>query len=334
MGRRDRSLGGGGPAAARRLRPPPVAPSRRRRRDVREGARSRRSALRAVSRRRLGARAGRAARGLVGVRRAGCRLRQGVGCGSDRHRDDARHARARDRLARAAPLRGGGPVVGAPSRHDRDRLPGVGFRRLGRAGRLVRRHLAGPADRDGARRVGTRVVVDSRRAGLRRHRRVLHVRDAVSRHHQAARRRRAFRGSARLRAPAGCGRDPDPRGGGERRHERGECVRHRARAEPPCDPLGHAPRRSLQRPRGAGGGRARDRTPLEPPPAEGAGVVRHVRTAGGVGPDARHAAPRRHGCARGGPAGALRRGGDHNSLRCRSRARSAARWRRKQTGRR
>ena len=80
------------------------------------------------------------------------------------------------------------PVVGAAARHDRDRVPRVGVRRLGRARRDVPRDLARAADRDGARRLAARVVVDPGRRGLRRHRGAAHVRRAVPRHDEAARR--------------------------------------------------------------------------------------------------------------------------------------------------
>ena len=76
------------------------------------------------------------------------------------------------------------------------------------------------------------------------------------------------------------------------------------------DPLGHAPRRSLQRRCGASRRRARDRPPVESAPAERSGLVCDVRAAGGLDPDAPDSAPRGDEGRGGGAAGTVRGRGD------------------------
>ena len=99
-------------------------------------------ARRAVLPRHLGARADRAVRDALDLRPPRAAVRPGVGRRADRHRDAARHARARDRLARPAAVHAARRLVGATVRPDRGGLPRVGARPLVRARRRVRRRSA------------------------------------------------------------------------------------------------------------------------------------------------------------------------------------------------
>ena len=91
---------------------------------------------------------------------------------------------------------------------------------------------------------------------------------------------------------------------------------------------------TLLRRGGEGRARPRDRAPLEQPHPEGARVVRAVRAARRLDPDARHPAPRRDGRGRSGPPRAPRRRSAAARRCCRPRAGSAGAWRQRPTGRR
>ena len=90
--------------------------------DAREAVRARSSTSTGCSRR------SRSSRRSGSTRSRGAALRAGVGRRADRHGDAPRHARARDRLARAAPVRGSlGALVGsAATTSDGPRLPRLG----------------------------------------------------------------------------------------------------------------------------------------------------------------------------------------------------------------
>ena len=100
---------------------------------------------------------------------------------------------------------------------------------------------------------------------------------------------------------------PAARRGGQRRHEPGERLRLRDGPVLADRALGHPAGRPLHEPRGGRRPRARARAPLERPHPGGDRLVRALRAARRARPDARDAAPRRHGRAGRRPARAVRR---------------------------
>ena len=109
------------------------------------------------------------------------------------------HARSRDRLARPDPVRDRRPLVAAPARRLRARLRRLDLPQLVRAGRRVPVRLLRAPDRHGPRRAARELVVDPRRARVRRPRGALHLRLAVPDSGAAGRRRaRSSREADRL----------------------------------------------------------------------------------------------------------------------------------------
>ena len=161
-------------------------------------------------------------------------------------------------------------LVGSTLRPERGRIPRVGVRRLVRACGRLHVDLRHAAHRHVPRPEARRGLVDPGRRGVRRHRRGLRVRAAVSpRRDDAARRSCAAAIGRRVREEAGCLRHPRLGGGRQWHDESGERVRSRLRPVTEDRPVEHDGGRNVPGRRGAGGARARDRPPLEQPHPEG-----------------------------------------------------------------
>ena len=195
--------------------------------------------------------------------RQGSALHAGVRGGADRHRDVARDARLRARLARERPVSRRRQLVGPPPRRLEGRLRRARVRRLAGARRAVPLPLALGAHRHGIRAAGRRLVVDPgqprlRRPGdaLRLHLAVPDDRDGEDRGRTAGRRRPAPRADPGRRGHRGA------RGGRRPLYVCRQRLRDRDRAYAQGVPLEHAARRALRRRGGARGHRARVRPSL------------------------------------------------------------------------
>ena len=146
---------------------------------VRPSPRARGGSRRALLPRHVGARTGGPARDTVALRPAWRRLRPGVGSRSDRHRDDARDARSRHRLAGGAAFRARRSVVGPAAPPQRAGVRRLGVPTLDPARSHVRRDLRRPARRHVPGEARRRLVVGSRRGRVRRHRRGVRARAAL-----------------------------------------------------------------------------------------------------------------------------------------------------------
>ena len=192
--------------------------------------------------RRLGGRPPRRARALRQVRHP---LRQGVGCGPDRHGDAARDDRAGPRLDLAGPFPPRRGLVGPPLRPDRQRLHRDALRELVRARSRVSVHLLRARRGDGARGTVPAPLVARRRTVLRRARLPLPIHLSVPDADGAAAASRPGGRGPRVRGEAGDRPGAAPRRGRHRLHERAERLRRRLRPEQADRLLEHAPRRQL-----------------------------------------------------------------------------------------
>ena len=132
----------------------------------------------------------------------------------------------------------------------------------------------------------------------------------------------------------GCRRRPADDRGGERRHQPGQRLRLRRRRNADHRPVGHAPRRALQRRAGRGRPRPRARPPLERSHRQGDRVVCALCVPWCLVADAYHAWTRRDGYARGHPARPASSSRSSASQPRRCRTGSRARWSARRTGRR
>ena len=287
---------------------PRPAPGQRRR-NLRRRTRGEGRAIRALPLPRLGARSDRGSADALRVREAWYAVHPRVCGGTDWDRDAPRDGRARNRLAHAAPVLASGALVGSPPRRLRDRVLRGGLRRVAPARRHLRRRLRRAPRRHGARPLARILVVDPRRRRVRSHRGAADLRQPVP-----DRGPRAGKGSTApadvraVREGARRGRNPAEDREGERRHEPGQRLRVRDGAVVTDRALGHAPRRPLLDPRGRRGPGTRAGASLEQPHPRGDRLVRAVRPARRVRPDARHATARRDGRAGRGATRAARLG--------------------------
>ena len=210
-------------------------------------------------------------------------------------------------------------LVGSTLRPERGRLPRVGVRRLVRACCSLHVDLRHPAHRHVPRPEARRGLVDPGGCGVRRHRRGLRVRAAVSpRRNVRARRSCATAIGRRVRAEAGCLRHSHLGGRRQWHDESGERLCSRLRPVTEDRPVEHDGRRNVPGRRGARRARARDRASLEQPHPEGTRLVRSLCPSGRMDPDAGYEATRRHGRGCSNPSGASRRRSPATRIRSRA----------------